>query len=202
MTKSELRKIYLAKRETLADDELALKSRQIADRFFESFNLQPFRFLHCFIPIPKFNEIDTSLIYKRIWAEFPLVQTVAPLVDFETGGIENLEFDAKTELIENAWGVREPARGSGVEVAEIDMVLVPLLCFDKNGFRVGYGKGFYDKFLSRCRPECLKIGLSYFLPVDNIEDLGANDIALNIFVTPEKLYRPQIKKDRSAPPYF
>ena len=63
--------------------------------------------------------------------------------------------------------------------SEIDVVLVPLLCSDGQGYRVGYGKGFYDRFLVKCRPDCRKIGLSYFPPVDRIEDVTESDVKMD-----------------------
>ena len=72
--------------------------------------------------------------------------------------------------------------------AEIDVVFIPLLCFDKKGNRVGYGGGYYDKFLTKTKSSCLKIGLSFFEPVDFIKGINMNDIPLDMCVTPEKLY--------------
>ncbi len=71
---------------------------------------------------------------------------------------------------------------------EIDLVLVPLLAFDKNGSRVGYGKGHYDKFLSQCRDDVIKIGLSFFDPADQIDDINQFDISLNYCVTPHQVF--------------
>ena len=65
------------------------------------------------------------------------------------------------------------------------LVLVPGVCFDQTGHRVGYGKGFYDRFLKTCRPGCLKVGLSYFEPVDPIDDVHDGDVRLDFIVTPE-----------------
>ena len=189
MTKSELRKIYLERRRSLSVEEIADKSRQIADRFFESVDLTRIKALHCFIPIAKFNEIDTSWIYKKIWKDFPVIKTAAPRVNFETGEMENIVFRPETQLVENTWGFLEPAGNERVNDAEFDMVLVPLLCFDSRGYRVGYGKGFYDKFLSKCRPDCTKIGLSYFEPAEEISDVSNFDIRLNMCVTPDHIYR-------------
>jgi 5-formyltetrahydrofolate cyclo-ligase len=63
-----------------------------------------------------------------------------------------------------------------------------LFGFDKKGYRVGYGRGFYDRFLSRCRKDCIKVGFSYFEPVDEIEDVCSLDVKLNYCITHEKFY--------------
>jgi len=83
----------------------------------------------------------------------------------------------------------------GVNDAEIDMVLVPLLCFDRQGHRVGYNKGFYDKFLKRCRPDCLKIGLGYFPPEAAIDDISSFDVKLDHCITPESIFDFGTHKD-------
>ncbi|MNY64409.1 5-formyltetrahydrofolate cyclo-ligase family protein [compost metagenome] len=69
------------------------------------------------------------------------------------------------------------------------MVFVPLLAFDIHGNRIGYGKGFYDKFLAECKPETIKIGLSFFEAVNQIDDVFESDIKLDYCVAPEKIYQ-------------
>lgn len=188
MTKSELRKIYLDKRRSLSFDEMSDKSEKIADRFFESFDPASDTTLHCFVTTRKFNEIDTSIIYKRLWTDFPSVRTVAPVVNFNTGELESFEFGSETKFVENHWGISEVPLGEHVKTDEIDIVIVPLLCFDGLGHRVGYGKGFYDKFLAKCRPNCKKIGVSNFPPVDLIEDVGSHDVRLDLALSPEQIF--------------
>ena len=83
MTKSELRKIFLARRENLAVGETLDTSQRIADEFFDAFDLSTIKALQCFIPIAKFSEIETSLIYKKIWTDFPTIQTLTPRINFE-----------------------------------------------------------------------------------------------------------------------
>lgn len=189
MNKSELRKIYLEKRRTLASEQIKEKSLQIAERFFQTFELGKINFLHCFLPIEKFREIDTKLIFHRVWFEASHIETLVPRVNFESGEIENLKFTPVTELVQNAWMIHEPMHNELVESSKIDAVLVPLLCFDTKGFRVGYGKGFYDKFLSNCRADCLKIGLNYFPPVDCIADTDRFDVRLDFCLTPDEIYK-------------
>lgn len=189
MTKSELRKLYLQKQKALSPAERAEKSRALAERFFESFDLTGIRYLHCFIALEKFNEIDTLPIFQRVWRDHPDIATLVPRIEPDGHGLSHLHFKADTELVRNSWEISEPASGEHVEPRKIDMVLVPLLAFDARGHRTGYGKGFYDRFLARCRPDCLKIGLSYFSPADEIDDAGEHDIALDAFVTPDGVYR-------------
>src|SRR5207253_1373213 len=118
----------------------------------------------------------------------PGIETLVPRVNFATGEIENLKFGLDTELVENIWKIHEPSHDEYVEKSRIDAVIWPLLCFDKGGHRVGYGKGFYDKFLTQCRPDCKKTGLSYFAPIDQIDDVGAHDITLDYCITPEQIF--------------
>jgi 5-formyltetrahydrofolate cyclo-ligase len=93
-----------------------------------------------------------------------------------------------TKFKKNEYNIPEPIDGIEVPVSKIDVVFVPLLAFDVKGNRVGYGKGFYDKFLSKCNPETIKIGLSFFEAEDKIVDITSNDKTLNYCITPEKVY--------------
>ena len=189
MNKSELRAVFLEKRRELSAHEITDKSRQIADHFFAGFSVKQLKVIHCFVSIPKFGEIDTSLIYERLWAESPGIRTVAPRMNKATGEIESLDFGPGTQLIESRWGIREPAGDTVLDPSEIDAVLVPLLCYDQRGNRVGYGKGFYDRFLAKCPSNCLKIGLSFFAPVTNIDDVNESDVPIDRCITPERTYR-------------
>jgi len=189
MIKSELRKIYLEKQKSLSDVERNEKSLKLANRFFENFNLADISFLHVFLPIEKNREIETFLIYKRLWQNFPEITTIASRVNFQLMTLENLKFTKDTKLVRNRWHIFEPMEEELIEIEKIDAVLVPLLCFDERGFRVGYGKGFYDKFLSECRTDCLKIGLSYFAPTAEITDAADFDVRMDFCLTPEKTWK-------------
>lgn len=188
MIKSELRTIHLQKQKSIPDKERDEMSRIIADGFFENFDLKNIRFLHLFLSLALNNEIKTDFIYKRLWREFPEITTVTSRVDFQTMTLEHLTFDSVAKLFKNKWRIAEPEGRNFVEAQKIDVVLVPLLCFDERGFRVGYGKGFYDKFLSECRPDCLKIGLSYFAPVTEISDAAHFDVRLDSCITPDIIW--------------
>ena len=189
MTKSELRKLYLEKRAGLSTDDVSTISTAIADTFFFAINPAAVKTLHCYLPIDKFNEPDTRLIFQRIWQEFPELTTTVPRIDFATGELTSVVYSSTCPVVQNKWGVSEPEGGTVIHPEAIDVAIVPLLCFDERGYRVGYGKGFYDRFLAKCRPNCKKIGLSFFPPVEKIEDVHEFDVPLDLFISPEEIYR-------------
>jgi 5-formyltetrahydrofolate cyclo-ligase len=88
----------------------------------------------------------------------------------------------------NQYGIPEPVGGSEIMPEELDMVFVPLLGFDLQGNRVGYGKGYYDRFLSKCKDDVIKVGLSFLSPIDCIEDVDFFDKKLDFCITPERVY--------------
>ena len=198
MTKAALRKQFLAERRTLSVEDIELSSQRIADIFVETFYrllIAPTQgattVIHTFLPILRQNEINTWLLARRLWAEFPDVQVVAPVTDFDKGTMTNYVITDETLFRKNKFGIPEPMVECGansLSPAQIDLVLVPLLVVDKQGHRVGYGGGFYDRFMAQCRPDCLKVGVSLFDPVEQIEDVFEGDIALDYCLTPKQIW--------------
>lgn len=187
MTKSEVRKLMLERRRELSPAQLHTASEAIAARFLRLAELATAKVIHSFLPILKFNEINTNLIITRIRETFRGIRTAAPKSDLADGTLRHFFFDESTRFEENKWGISEPADGEPVSPAEIDLVIVPLLGFDLAGHRVGYGKGFYDRFLAECRKDCLKVGISLFPPVEKIDDTNENDVRLDYCLTPDSL---------------
>lgn len=87
----------------------------------------------------------------------------------------------------NTWGITEPRGEQILPASAIDLVFAPLLVFDQKGYRLGYGKGYYDRFLSNCTDAAI-IGFSYFEPIREIADTHEFDLPLTIGITPDKLY--------------
>ena len=188
MTKNELRQIYLARQKALTSEQRAEDSRRIVLQFFECIDLSKTKLLHCFVTIEKFKEVETSSILRALRENSPKTRIAAPRVNFETAELESVICTGETELVENAWGIREPVDAELIDPVDIDMVLVPGLAFDRVGHRVGYGKGFYDRFLKTCREDCVKVGLSYFGPLEEISDVHEGDTALDLCITPNGIF--------------
>ncbi len=190
MIKSQLRKYYLSKRKAISAEEIVIKSQQITDLFFQNFDLLKVKNIHIFLPIIKHNEINTWLIIRMLQQKFPKIAILIPKIIPENFEIENFPFDEK-KLIVNPWGILEPLgeNQDKIESKKIDLVIIPLLIFDKNGNRVGYGKGFYDRFLQQCNSKTLKIGVCLEEPIEMIEDVNEFDIKMDFCITPIKIYK-------------
>ncbi len=184
MLKKELRLNYTLLRNKLSTEQLHDTSLAIANTLL-GLPIWGFDYYHIFLQSPEKKEIDTSLILTVLQGKDKNI--VVP----KAGGntiLTNYLLTDNTVLVKNRWDIPEPAEGLIVPEEKIDVVFVPLLAFDLKGNRVGYGKGFYDNFLNRCRPEVIKIGLSSFEAVREITDVHEGDIPLNYTVTPNKIY--------------
>ncbi|MBW4890448.1 5-formyltetrahydrofolate cyclo-ligase [Mucilaginibacter sp. HMF5004] len=186
-TKSQLRKIYFEKRKQLSVDECSELNQLLLKRFQE-LNFSGITCIHIFLPISSKREPDTLLCIQWLRSKHPQIQISYPKTDFSTLSITNYLNDADLKLEESKMGITEPISGNIIDVNTIDMVFVPLLTFDKKGYRVGYGKGFYDRFMATCKPEARFVGLSLFEPVDAIEDIDQYDIPLHQCITPQKTW--------------
>ncbi len=187
MHKEEARKIYKAKRKALSDAERA-KADDLMLIGFQSIELPHIHHLLSYWPIEENNEPNTHLFNDYLEFRNPAIKFLYPKSDFASQLFEAIEVNTDTAFEKNGWNIHEPMDGTVIDAQFIDMVFVPLLIFDKKGYRVGYGKGFYDRFLKQCRHSCLKVGFSYFEPLDEIKDTHEIDVPLNLCITPNNVY--------------
>lgn len=189
MNKKNLRKQFLSNRKRLSSEILAEKSQAISKKFVNNFDLRQIKKLHIFLPILKQKEINTWFIIEELRQNHPHITPIISKSNFQTYNMESYVLDTNTKMVENGWGIPEPTEAIKCPDDSIDMILIPLLCFDKQGFRVGYGKGFYDRFLLKCRQNIIKIGLSLFQPVDKIEDINENDVRMDFCVMSNRVWK-------------
>ena len=186
MFKKELRKKYKDLRAQLSESEIEENSLAIANQLL-SLPIWDKTYFHLFLTIEEQKEIDTEFILQILAGKDK--EIVVSKSDFETREMTHYLLTDNTKFRKNEYNIFEPVDGLEVPVSKIDVVFVPLLAYDKQGNRVGYGKGFYDNFLSKCKPETIKIGLSFFPPEEKIDDVSANDVKLDFCVTPEEIYK-------------
>ncbi len=188
MNKSELRKKYLDKRKMMTTQEVEKCSHQITQFFFEFVDLTNVQRVHLFLPIQKNNEFDTWLMIDVFRTKYPHIQLIIPKTDFKNHSMQNFLFTEQTELLENRYGILEPVDGVEVQEENIDLVITPLLIFDENGYRVGYGGGFYDRFFQKCRKDIQRVGVCFEKGIDQITDLDQYDEKLTYCITPTETY--------------
>lgn len=184
MQKSALRTQAGRLRKELDAEQLKALSLQLLAQF-GNINLNGVKVLHIFLPILEKNEPDTFLFIEWLKANQPDIKIIVPKSDFKTFVMTHHEIGDHRELQKNAYNILEPQHAAEHQ-EEIDVVLLPLLAFDKRGYRVGYGKGFYDRFLQGM--DTLKVGVSLFDVSEDIEDVNEHDLKLDLCITPGKLY--------------
>ena len=187
MTKKELRGIYHKKRLELTETE-KLKYNDLLLIRFQQLSFENLQLIMSYSPMYEKGEMDTHLFTRYLSHLIPDLQVCYPVMEFNSNMLTPVLIDDETVFTENAYGIAEPVNGLKIPPEQIDMVLVPLLAFDKKGYRVGYGKGFYDRFLKQCRSDITSVGFSYFEAVDRIDDTNQFDVPLNYCITPQKVY--------------
>ena len=184
MFKEEIRLNFTNLRNSLSPEEVSSASCAIA-KMALSLPIWEHEYYHIFLSIKEKNEVDTGPILALLKDQGKKV--VVPRIN-NRENLVHLEIDSDSVFEKNRWGIPEPSEGRRISEENIDLVFIPLLAFDRQGHRVGYGKGYYDRFLAHCRPDVLKIGLSFFEAVECITDLNDNDMAMDYCVTPSKIY--------------
>lgn len=150
-----------------------------------------YSFYHIFLSIVEQKEVHTDDIIHILSGKDKNI--VISKSDFKTGGMSHFLLTDATVIQKNAYHIPEPVDGIPIPTSSLEVVFVPLLAFDLKGHRIGYGKGFYDRFLAACSPNTLKIGLSFFEAETHIGERFESDILLDFCVTPKKVYQFETK---------
>lgn len=185
MTKQELRNMYLEKRQRLSEQEYDALNQALLQQFMQ-LDFSEISAVHIFLPMLHTKEPDTWLLINYLQTAHPNIKRVFPKADFKQKKLINYLDDEQLVMAENKFGIPEPISGNEFYIAKNSMIIVPLLAFDLKGNRVGYGGGFYDRFLAGCEAETQFTGLSFFDPVDLIEDTDELDVKLHGCVTPNQ----------------
>ena len=180
INKSTLRKEALSKRKALSEQEFATMNSELLNQF-KTLDFTNVKSIHIFLPIVAKREPDTFLLIDWLQQEHPEITIVVPKADFDTNVMSQHIYSGKEHLRPNDYQILEPINDEPF-LGVPDMVIIPLLAFDRKGYRVGYGKGFYDRFLENITTQ--KIGLSFFEPTEEIIDVHLNDIKLDKCITP------------------
>lgn len=186
MLKKALRIHYKTLRKQLSENQLEEMSLAVANNVL-TLPIWEKTYFHIFLPIEAHNEVNTEFILHLLSGKDK--EIVISKSDFETRNMTHFLLTDNTKIKKNEYNIPEPVDGIEVPAKKIEVVFIPLLAYDKLGNRVGYGKGFYDKFLSECQPGTIKIGLSFFEPEEQITDVFETDVKLDYCVTPNAVFK-------------
>lgn len=195
MNKAELRIPLNKKRLDLPEIEVEKMSKRIHDLVFSRLMMHRYSPIHVFLPLKRKKEPDTLLIINTLRKDF--APDIYISKSLENGELLHVLFEPFTALNSNQWGIEEPKDLTNAISSqaffekyknEDILIFVPLLAFDKIGNRVGYGKGYYDRFLQYATKDTTIVGLSFFEPIDLIEDADSFDVKMNYCVTPERVW--------------
>ena len=182
--KSDLRSHYFKLRSKFTSEQIDDFSIEIVNRCLE-LNLWNKSVYHLFMASEQNKEIDTAHLLSVLQGKDKQIVIPKILDDYV---LEHYLLFDQTPLKMSHWGIPEPQSGIKINSNQIDVVFVPLLIFDLQGHRIGYGKGYYDRFLAKCRKETIKVGLSYFDPIEKIDDIQSHDIPIDFGITRDRIY--------------
>lgn len=185
MAKAALRKKYRILRDKLSSNDIDDLSLAVANQLLK-LPIWKLTFYHVFLSIEEKKEVNTDYILNILSGKDKNI--VISKTNFKLNTMRHFLLTDNTVIKKNSYGIPEPLDGIEISSNNIEVVFIPLMAFDNLGNRVGYGKGFYDQFLSECKPDVIKIGLSFFESELLIEDVFENDVPLNYCVTPNTVY--------------
>lgn len=186
MDKVNIRKAYKALRKELKVGQIEDFSLAIANQLLQ-LKIWDKSFYHIFLSIEEQKEINTEYVLSILAGKDKNI--VISKSNFDDYSMVHYLLTDSTTIKKNTYGIPEPVDGVEIKPSQIDVVFIPLLAFDDNGNRVGYGKGFYDRFLAKCSPDMVKIGLSFFDVEDETIESSKDDIKLDYCVTPNQIFQ-------------
>lgn len=183
MHKIVARKQFLDQRLALDRDTSELWSKQITERLIKHFS--DIESSHVFLPIAKFNEVHTWSFIDYLHSQNKRVYTSY----FDGDVLKHCVLAPETQIGLGKWDIPQPQNPLAIDIQHmIDLCIVPLLAVDHEGNRVGYGKGFYDAIFQDI-PTAIKVGVSFFEPIERIEGLRPEDVPLDYVITPQGCIR-------------
>lgn len=182
-TKSEIRKRVIDERNALDIQVIAEKSASVCEKLC---SLEQYARAGMILAYMSYrNEVSTDLFIKRCLRDGKRV-AVPKVVQGSGRELELYEIrDVKRDIKPGFKGIPEPDITTALRAApsDIDMAVIPGVSFDKSRFRVGYGAGYYDRFLGKLRADCIKVGVAFEIQlVDNV-CADTHDVPMDMIIT-------------------
>lgn len=190
--KKEIRKRIILQRNALDSNEISKKSEIIFGKIIELSHYKKAKTVMAYMDFR--NEAATGDFIKRCKMDgkavvLPKVEVCYPsLITGNAMSIYEIN-DIELDIILGFKGIPEPnsAALSKADPLKIDLAVIPGVAFDYNRYRIGYGAGYYDRFLPELRHDCLKAGAAFSLQLVEAVPAGAHDIPMDIVITEDRI---------------
>lgn len=188
MDKKALRKELLTKRNELTPEQRVDYGEAILRHLIEMPELQAAKTVLVYLDFR--GEVESEPIIS--WGLAAGKTICAPVTVVEERRLIPVKMTSPTDVAIGAYNIREPILREDfvVNVEEIDAVVLPGVGFDRQGGRLGYGGGYYDRFLPRLRPGVPKIAVAYEVQVLPETPREPHDCVLTALVTEQGVWRP------------
>lgn len=184
--KKAFREEVLSVRVELSEEEWKSKSEQIIKNLVNTDFFKQATTVHSYISMNERREVCTDELFSIIFKNNK--QAVVPITNFADHSLTHSEITPDTSLKTNKWGVREPDSVQVVDVSALNLIVVPMVAADKKGNRLGYGQGFYDRFLNNTAGKKAGLVFDQFLfdeiPVEEF------DVKLDVIITENEVIYP------------
>lgn len=181
--KDSVREELIARRNEITEQQ----HREWSDRIIQTLKVQSefqeAKTVHCYVSMNKRREVDTHSMLKELVDSQK--QVAVPVMEFGSNRLHHHRLKSFEELVPNDWGVPEPVNIRPIQPTEFDLIIVPMAGGDEQCNRMGYGKGYYDRFLKEA--ECPAIGLSYECTILPSIPADSHDVALTRIITEKRV---------------
>lgn len=181
--REELRRDAIARRDDLASNLRLAYSHMITKFAREVVDELASKTVHCYLSFK--TEVDTSELIHGFQRDG--IRVVAPISKAD-GSMEN--HLVSTDRIPGLFSVPEPISSRAIPPSEIDAVILPVVSFDGTGMRLGYGKGYYDRFLAELGKDIPRIGLAFCVQESDIIERFDHDELLTMIITEQGIVKP------------
>lgn len=182
--KRELRKTYAQKRNLIDKDVWVCYNNKIADKLLKSDLYKSAKTVFVYVSIG--SEVETLGLIDRMIADGKAV--AVPLCDTKSHTMKSVLIKSRADLKRGAYNIPEPDDISNViDKSEIDLCIVPALAFDRHGMRLGYGAGFYDRFLQGF--DGISVGIAFDECIAESLPHDEFDVAVDVIISPNEFIR-------------
>lgn len=185
MDKQTLRRSAKAVRMNLTAEQVDAQSKAIVENLKQAIDWAKVKSVHSYVSNDMMNEPQTESIMQMIWRRSSVKTYVPRLIGLD---MDIVEVNKNTHFLPNMRGIPEPDSDDVAEPKTIDVILVPLLVFDSQLNRLGYGGGYYDRFLKQY-PSSQKIGIAFEIDKVEIVPSEEHDVVLDMIVTDKNVYK-------------